>query len=198
MNTHDASVVERARAGDEAAFVELVEFYQGPIFRLCYRMLGEAAEAEDAAQETFLRAYRHLEGYLPGRSFRTWLFSIATHYCIDLLRRRRLPELPLEAEQVYRHPSLAEAGPGPEGTALQIEERAEFQALLARLAPKDRQVILMHYWGALSYTEIAHATGASTEAVKSRLHRARACLSKLLPARLVTADRQLVGERMYA
>jgi RNA polymerase sigma-70 factor (ECF subfamily) len=178
--------------------VELVEFYQAPIFRLCFRLLGEATEAEDAAQETFLRAYRHLEGYLPARSFRTWLFSIATHYCIDLLRRRRPPDLPLEAEQVCRHPSMAEAGPGPEGTALQLEEQAEFQTLLARLAPKDRQVIMMHYWGALSYSEIAQATGASTEAVKSRLHRARASLASMLPERLVTVERQLVGERMYA
>jgi len=198
MQMNDATIVRRACRGDEAAFVELVELYQSPIYRLCYRMLGESIEAEDAAQETFLRAYRHLAGYQPERSFRTWLFAIATHYCIDCLRRRRPMPLPLESEPASRHPSLIEAGPGPEGTALLKEDHVEFQSLLARLSPKDRDVILMHYWGALSYDEIARTTGASTEAIKSRLHRARASLAKMLVERAHALKGRPIDARAYA
>ena len=86
----------RARAGDQTAFTTLVEAYQTPIYNLCYRMLGEAGEAEDAAQETFLRAYSQLASYDPSRPFKTWLFSIANHHCIDRLRKRRLTWLSIE------------------------------------------------------------------------------------------------------
>jgi RNA polymerase sigma-70 factor (ECF subfamily) len=198
MQMNDATIVQRACCGDETAFVELVELYQSPIYRLCYRMLGESIEAEDAAQETFLRAYRHLDCFDPGRSFRTWLFSIASHYCIDCLRRRRPLALPLEAEAASRSHSLIEAGPGPEGLALLKEDTVEFQSLLARLAPRDRDVIMMHYWGALSYDEIAQATGATTEAIKSRLHRARATLAKMLVERPRAPKSLPVGTRAYA
>ena len=198
MQMNDATIVQRACCGDETALVELVELYQSPIYRLCYRMLGESIEAEDAAQETFLRAYRHLNCFQPGRSFRTWLFAIATHYCIDCLRRRRPLALPLEADVLSRNPSLVEAGPGPEGSALIKEDSIEFQRLLARLSPRDRDVIVMHYWGAQSYEEIARATGASTEAIKSRLHRARATLATMLVERPHPSKSVPVGARAYA
>ena len=83
--------LERARQGEQAAFAELVEAYQRPVYNLCYRMLGDPAEAEEAAQESFLKAYRGMRRYDPQRSFSTWLLSIASHHCIDQLRRRRLP-----------------------------------------------------------------------------------------------------------
>ena len=82
--------VAQAQQGDDEAFTKLVETYQTPVFNLCYRMLGEPELAEDAAQETFLRAYQHLHRYDQKRPFPTWLLSIAAHYCIDRLRRRKL------------------------------------------------------------------------------------------------------------
>ena len=94
----ELALVARAQRGDEASFSELVETYQAPVFNLCYRMLGEAAEAEDAAQETFLRAYRNFAKYDSARSFATWLLSIAAHYCIDLLRRRRFVSISIDEE----------------------------------------------------------------------------------------------------
>ena len=106
--------VERARSGDEAAFTQLVEAFQAPIYNLCYRMLGEAGEAEDAAQETFLRAYSQLTSYDPHRSFKTWLFSIANHHCIDRLRKRRLTWLSIDDDNLPPHPALQEQAPGPE------------------------------------------------------------------------------------
>jgi RNA polymerase sigma-70 factor (ECF subfamily) len=174
MSNCNAAVVERARRGDEAAFEQLVESYQMPLFNLCRRMLGEAGEAEDAAQETFLRAYLHLWSYDPSRGFKNWLFAIATHYCIDCLRRRRLAWQPWDAERDYGDALNCEPASGTEQAALQAEGQRETQALLANLAPKDRAVVTMHYWGDMSYAAMAAATGTSVGAVKSRLHRARA------------------------
>jgi RNA polymerase sigma-70 factor (ECF subfamily) len=171
--------VLRARAGDEAAFTQLVETYHVAIYNLCYRMLGEAGEAEDAAQETFLRAYAQLHSYDPARPFKTWLFSIASHHCIDRLRRRRLTWLSLD-EPLPPHPALQAQGPGPEELSVRREQSEALQAVLASLAPDDRTMIVMRYWYDLSYEEIAEATGATVSAVKSRLHRARGAIGEML------------------
>lgn len=174
--------IARARAGDEDAFTPLVENYQAAIYNLCYRMLGNPQEAEDAAQEAFLRAYSQLRRYDPTRSFKTWLFSIASHYCIDLLRKRRLTWLSIEDEALPPHPALHDPTLGPEESAARHEQTAAVQGLLGRLAPDDRTVIVMRYWYDLSYEEIAEATGATVSSVKSRLHRARGALAEMLPA----------------
>ncbi len=172
--------LKRARAGDEEAFARLVELYQTAIYNLCYRMLGEAGEAEDAAQEAFLRAYAQLNSYDPGRSFKTWLFSIASHYCIDRLRKRRLTWLSIEDEDLPPHPALQEQSPGPEEVSVRREQTAVIQALLAKLAPEDRSVIVMRYWYDFSYEEIAEATRSTVSAVKSRLHRARGAVAEMM------------------
>ncbi len=174
--------VQRARTGDEAAFTLLVEAFQAPIYNLCYRMLGEPGEAEDAAQETFLRAYSQLFSYDPHRSFKTWLFSIANHHCIDRLRKRRLTWLSLDDDALV-HPALQEQGPGPEEASVRREQTEQMQRLLARLGPDDRSVVVMRYWYDFSYEEIAEATHTTVSAVKSRLHRARGSLADMLAAR---------------
>src|SRR5512137_751915 len=94
--TIESTWVELARRGNESAFTCLVEAYQKPVYNLCYRMLGEPEAAEDAAQETFLKAYQHLARYDPQRSFATWLLSIAAHYCIDQIRRKRFPAFSID------------------------------------------------------------------------------------------------------
>jgi len=172
--------LKRARAGDEEAFARLVETYQTAIYNLCYRMLGEAGEAEDAAQESFLRAYSQLSTYDPGRSFKTWLFSIASHYCIDRLRKRRLTWLSLDDDELPPHPALQEPTPGPEEVTVSREQTAAIQALLRQLAPEDRAVLVMRYWYDLSYEEIAEATRTTVSAVKSRLHRARGAMAEMV------------------
>src|SRR6185503_638894 len=186
--------VWRARAGDEGAFGQLVEAYQTPIYNLCYRMLGEAGEAEDAAQETFLRAYSQLTSYDPHRSFKTWLFSIANHHCIDRLRKRRLTWLSLDDDALV-HPALQEQGPGPEEASVRREQTEQMQRLLARLAPDDRSVLVMRYWYDFSYEEIAEATRSTVSAVKSRLHRARGTLAEMLAARAPTAPAAAMASR---
>jgi len=92
--------------GDENAFAQLVEAYQTPVYNLCYRMLGDETSAEDAAQETFWRAFRNLQRYDPKRSFITWLLSIAAHYCIDQQRKRGCQSLNWTNSPILTLPTL--------------------------------------------------------------------------------------------
>jgi RNA polymerase sigma-70 factor (ECF subfamily) len=168
-----------ARAGDRAAFGRLVEAYQSPIYNLTYRMLGNPQEAEDAAQETFLRAYVNLSSYDPARKFSSWLFSIASHYCIDRLRRRRsgavsLEDLPGLCETLPDHQ------PQPETVALTREEEQLVQRLLVRLPPDYRLIVALFYWHDLSCQEVGEVTGLSKGAVKVRLHRGRKMLAQMI------------------
>ncbi len=165
--------IQQAREGDMEAFGNLIHLYQGPVYNLAYRMLGEAMEAEDAVQETFLRAFQHLHRYDPSRPFRTWLLSIAAHYCVDRLRRRR-PQVSLDDGAF--HESL----PSPSDAVAAWEEREHLQQMLLRLSPEDRAVITLMYWYGCSCEEIAQILGTTASAVKSRLYRARLALAAML------------------
>lgn len=170
MQSEESEWLTLARSGDDEAFAELVEAYQRPVYNLCYRMLGNAGDAEDAAQETFIRAYRALNSYDPARKFSTWLLSIASNYCIDQHRRRRLQTFSYDALPV---PEIADSSPGLESHAVYHQDQAVVQRMLALLGPVDRNAVIMRYWYEYSYEEIAEALDLSVSAVKSRLHRAR-------------------------
>ncbi len=170
-------LLRRAQAGDREAFGEIVRRYQDAVFNLCYRMLGDYHEAEDAAQETFLRAYRHLRRYDPNRRFSTWVLSIASHHCIDRLRTRRVTLVSLDAPDVYRHHGDTSH---PEESVLRRERADRVQAMLRRLSPDYRLVLVLHYYHDMSYAEIAELLGTTEGAVKTRAHRARRELGKLL------------------
>ncbi len=163
--------LKQAQAGDRGAFARLVAAYQGPVYNLCYRMLGSAPEAEDAAQETFVRVYAKLHTYHPDKKLSSWILSIASHYCIDRLRRRHGDALSLDDEEVAT--VLPSRQAGPEESALRNEARDEVQAAVSRLDPAYRVPLILRYWHDLSYTEIAEVMGLTVQAVKSRLHRAR-------------------------
>lgn len=164
----------QALKGDVEAFSQVVEHYQRPVFNLCYRMLNDPDEAEDAAQETFLRAYNGLRSYDSQRSFSTWLLSIAAHYCIDQIRRRRLVMLSMDQIPTLDPP---DKNPGPEAVTSQHDEQQHVQALLGTLGPQDRAAVVMLYWYQMSYEEISQALGLTVSAIKSRLHRARRALA---------------------
>jgi RNA polymerase sigma-70 factor (ECF subfamily) len=164
-----------AQKGDPQAFSELVEAYQKPVYNLCYRMLGTAEDAEDASQETFLRAYKSMKRYDSNRPFSTWLLSIAAHYCIDQIRRRRLSIVSIEELPV---PDVPDTSPGLENTVSSNEERRRIRKLLDALAPTDRAAVVMYYWYDFSYDEICQALSLTMSAVKSRLHRARRAMAE--------------------
>ena len=189
--TSETEWIQQARGGDQAAFGRLVLAYQTPVYNLAYRMLGNTGEAEEAAQEAFLRAYTRLHSYDPQRPFRSWMMSIASHYCIDLLRKRRIIWLSFEDEiaapggstagqATSAEARLASNSPNPEAVVTQREREAQIQQLLAALSPTDRAAITLRYWYDYSYEEIAETLDLTVSAVKSRLHRARRRLAKMM------------------
>lgn len=151
------------------------------MYNLCYRMLGERTEAEDATQECFLRAYRNLMRYDHQRSFKTWLLSIASNFCIDQLRRRRMTQVSLDDEPTAAYLALASDEPTPEQVAITQETSEEFQQLLETLPEDYRLIVVLRYWYDYSYTEIAELSGNSVSAVKSKLFRARRRLAEAIP-----------------
>jgi RNA polymerase sigma-70 factor (ECF subfamily) len=176
----EAALAVAARDGDPRAFGQLVERFQRPVFNLAYRMLGTAVEAEDAAQEAFVRAHRALGGYDAERPFSTWLLSIAAHHCIDRLRRRRNEAISLDALPPWRQP--AAPNESPESVAVRADEADRIQVLLEGLPADYRLVIVLRYWHDFGYAEIAELTEESVPAIKSRLHRARRQLGEALTA----------------
>lgn len=173
MNNEEQIWLEEARRGDKEAFGRLVEAYQIPVYNLAYRMLSNRGEAEEAAQEAFIRAYTKLDTYDPQRKFSTWLLSITSNYCIDLIRKRRALLLSIDYP-LPPHPALmSDRADGPEAQAVATETEAMVQALLDELPDDYRQTVVLRYWYDLSYQEIAEIMDTTVSAIKSRLFRAR-------------------------
>ena len=171
--------LDQARRGDKAAFGKIIEAYQRPVYNLAYRMLSNSGEAEEAAQEAFIRAYTRLDSYNPNHKFSTWLLSITSNYCIDLIRKRRAVLLSID-EPLPPHPSLmSERASGPEPQIMQNEQEEMVQRLLAELAPEYREAVVLRYWYELSYDEIAEMMDTTVSAIKSRLFRARRQLAEV-------------------
>jgi RNA polymerase sigma-70 factor (ECF subfamily) len=175
----EKSWVAQAQQGSDEAFTQLVETYQKPIFNLCYRMLGEPEAAEDAAQETFLRAYQNLHRYDASRAFGTWILSIAAHYCIDLLRKKKFVMFSMDAENddglAFELPDASAPHPETESTKRELHSRLHL--LLKELDETDRAAVVLRYWYDFSEKEIAQSLKLTVSAVKSRLHRSRRALA---------------------
>lgn len=193
----DPAVIAWVRAaikGDQDAFAELVYAYQDAVFNLCYRILNDRGEAEDAAQEAFLRAYLNLSRYDPSRSFKTWLLTIASNHCIDRLRRRRMRFVSIEDDPLPSY-TLSSDAPEPEDVAIEQETRQALSLLLDQLAPDYRAAVVLRYWYDYSYVEIADMLQTTESAIKSRLFRARQMLAEMIehPAAAEHAAAQLLG-----
>ena len=176
-----------AQRGDEEAITQLVETYQRSVFGVCYRMLGEAKEAEDATQEALVKALTNLHSYDIDRPFRPWLLRIASNECIDRIRRRKetlsLDGMGEDGAWEWK----AGNSPNPESQLLHEERQATVRAMLDELSPADRTVVTLFYWENLSYAEIEEVTGLTISAIKSRLFRARKLIAE-----------HLVQEEIYA
>lgn len=171
----DRLSVRAALAGDQSAFADLMTRYQSAVYNMAYRMLGDPTEAEDAAQEVFVRAWNQLHTFQQDKRFSTWLLSIASHHSIDVLRRRK-PSAPLDDVALY----VPSDDPAPDELALRGEQRDMVQRLLQSLPEKYRTVTVLRYYNDLSYDEIARTTGLTESAVKTQLHRARRMLAEQL------------------
>ncbi len=181
----ERELVARAQRGDADAYEELVRAYQGIAFRTAYLLAGSAADAEEAAQDGFVKAYRALWRFRAGAPFKPWLLRIVANEARN--RRRsagRRTALALRAAQV---PS-GEAAPSPEAALLDSERRGQLLAALDRLSESDREAIACRYFLDLSETETAAALGVRRGTVKSRLSRALDRLRAELEAAGVAGD----------
>lgn len=170
----------RAQSGDQAAFAALVRHYDTSLLRYLWRMLGNAQDAEDAFQETFLRVYRNLHKYRTDMPFRPWLYRIATNVCRDrqrYLRLRRWTSLdaPLggdNAGAATLADHLAANGAQTDAPAREKEAQQRIEAELAKLSPKHRAVFLLARYEGLGYDEIAKVLRIPVGTVKSRMNKA--------------------------
>ena len=170
----ESDLINRAQQGDRDAFSELVRSHYPGVVRVIYRLCGDAGLAEDAAQETFIKAWQHLASFRPGTSLKSWLYRIGANTALDALRRGR--NAPLDFEAVGAEDSSA----GPEEALLQKERSRTVQAAILSLSEANRTILVLREYGGLSYAEIAAALDVPAGTVMSRLNYARSRLRELL------------------
>ena len=176
----ESELVERARRGDAAAYEEIVQTYQGIAFRVAYVIAGSSADAEDAAQDAFVKAYRALGRFRPGAPFRPWLLRIVANEARNRRRsagRRESLALRTAAEQ-----ASGDAAPSPEAAVLVAERREALLQALNGLREEERDVIACRYLLDLSEEETAETLGLRRGTVKSRTSRALARLRERMEA----------------
>ena len=161
-------LISRARRGDDAAWESIVREHQEPVFRLAYLLLGDAHEAEDIAQEAFIRAFRALHTFDASRPMRPWLLSISANLARN--RRRSIGRYLAAVGRVFQS-SPEPVTPLGERSSQQWEAQVLSDAV-RRLNPMEREVVYMRYFLDLSEAEMAQALGVPAGTVKSRLHRA--------------------------
>src|SRR5438128_10940199 len=170
----DSELIARAKRGDEAAYEEIVQLYQQIAFRTAYVITGSAADAEDAAQEGFVRAYRAIGRFRRGAPLRPWLLRIVANEARNRLRSAgRRHRLELRLTEGFRPGDAAQS---PEAVAVASDERRRLLAMVSTLSEEDRLVIASRYFLQLSGQETASALGSPEVKVKSRLSRALARL----------------------
>jgi len=181
----EARLVRLAKTGDRGAFADLVELYKDKIYHLGYRMLGGREEAEDLAQETFLRVFRSLERYDESLKFSTWIYRIGTNLAIDRLRKRKATysldaDVANDGEGTDWYGMLASEEPTPEGRVLLSETQSRIRAAIEALPEKYRSVVILKYLHDMSLQEIGDVLELPVTTVKTRVHRGREFLRDVL------------------
>jgi len=166
----ESELVERARRGDQEAYAELVHAYQGIAFRTAYLLTGGAAEAEDAAQEGFVKAWRALGRFRAGAPFRPWLLRIVANEAHN--RRRSAGRRAHLAVRAAAAEPSGDAAPSPEASVLDAERRDALLAAVNELPEDQRAVVALRYFAGLSEEEVAETLGIAAGTVKSRTSRA--------------------------
>ncbi len=185
MQTSDQFWVQRARAGDQDAFAELVRLYQRPIYNLALRMAGNPEDAEELTQTAFLNAWRGLPRFQEEASFFTWLYRLATNACIDFLRHEKrrytvLQTVSLDDEERQVATQLPDYRNAPEERALQRDLHETLTRAIQALSLEHREILIQREIDGLSYQEIAELLDLELGTVKSRIARARLALRRIL------------------
>ena len=180
MSGVEAGIVRRCLAGDEKAYRELVELYQGQVYSVVFRMVRSREDAQDLTQETFVRMFRALDRYDLQRPFAAWLFTIASRLAIDHIRRRRVVPVSLTQREAGSDEEydieIPDPGPTPDEVTSRTEEERRTEELIRSLPPHYRIVVMLRHQRDLSYEEIAEALHLPLGTVKARIHRARELL----------------------
>lgn len=169
-------LISRARGGDREAFGALVEQYRDNVYRLAYRMCGNAYDADEAAQEAFVAAWRALPNFRGDAKFSTWLYRLTTNAAIDVMRREKRHQTVGDGEMV----DLADDADSPQETVERTEQQEAVQKALSTLSEEYREVLLLRYMEELDYAEIAEVLQLPSGTVKSRINRAKAALKTAL------------------
>jgi RNA polymerase sigma factor (sigma-70 family) len=186
MADEERRLVAAAQRGDGESFNALIRQYEGRVYNLCYRMLGDADSAADAAQDAFLLAFRNLRNFRGG-SFRSWMLRIATNTCYDILRaRKRRPTTSLDIDTDDEDDSsplqIADSAESPDDFTMRRELAAAIQRGLDSLPDEQRIILILSDIQGMAYDEIAQITSTNLGTVKSRLSRGRARLREVLKA----------------
>jgi len=171
----DSELVRQIQSGEAAAFDELMRRYKRPVVNFIFRMLGNAQDADDVAQDVFVRVYQNLDTYRPETKFSTWLFALARHAAIDRIRWRSRHR----AESIESAPEIV----APSGTAEDVSAREigdQIAATVAKLPEDQKTAIILSEYHGMSYAEIAGVMRCSEKSVESRLYRARQTLRAAL------------------
>ncbi|TQS71065.1 RNA polymerase sigma factor SigW [Ornithinibacillus gellani] len=176
--------IKQVKKGDQAAYEDVVLFFQNKIYQHCFRMLGNAHEAEDIAQEAFIRAYVNIHSYDENRKFSTWLYRIATNLSIDRMRKRK-PDFHLDAEiagtdGLDMYSQLATDEKLPEEEVQSMELQSYIQHEINELPAIYRTIIMLRYLEEFSLQEISEILDIPLGTVKTRIHRGREALRKKL------------------
>ena len=169
----DDVYVHKTVEGDVEAFNELVNRHHTKIYGLAYRMLGNAEDAEDATQETFLEAYKSIKTFRFQSQFGTWLYRVGMNTCNQYIRKAKSRNRMLNAyTEETAAQGMTEEREIPERMAIKTEQRKVIQAAIDRLPPKQREVVTLYYMQHLKYKEIAEVLNCSLGTVASRLNKA--------------------------
>jgi RNA polymerase sigma-70 factor (ECF subfamily) len=170
-----APVVERARAGDSAAFGQIMDHCQRKVISTAWRMLGDREDARDAAQEVFLRAYKYLGGFDTAEDFSGWLYRITVNVCRDIARKRgRLDQFKsFESEREMGNLEALASGENVEAAAIQSEQQEIIARALSTLSKRERAAIVLRDLEGLPTEEVARILGSSQTTVRSQISSAR-------------------------
>lgn len=185
MTLRDEALVFQAQEGNMEAFAALVERHKGRVYRTLYQVVGNAEDAQDLAQEVFVKLFRSLSSYRGDAAFTTWLHRLTLNLSFDWLRaRKRRPlSVPLEPPPDWEEAKpteLVSPDEGPEELALRAERRQNLRQAILKLSDDYREVVLLYHFHHLSYQQIGERLGMPVRTVETRLYRARAQLKRLL------------------
>ncbi|MBU0494131.1 MAG: sigma-70 family RNA polymerase sigma factor [Chloroflexi bacterium] len=184
MEWSDARLVAECRRGNQQAYAHLVDTYQRLVYSVSYRLLDDPTEAEDAAQEAFLAAFRGLDTFREGAPLAPWLSRIAHNHCLRRLRKRNPGTVSLEEQPLPDMEPLgqriADPAPSPEDLLTQSEIRAALESAILSLPVHYRTAVTLRYLHDFSYAEVSEALNLPLGTVKAQLHRARGLLREQL------------------